>query len=92
MIQLYRQIHSIPLSGEGNVLYNDIGLVQEVIDVVSKELEKQLDDLQQKYKEKLEREKNQNVLERFANEDDGENQLAAKIAKDMLQQGDNMED
>jgi hypothetical protein len=46
MIHLYRQIHSIPLSGEGNILYNDIGLVQEVIDGVSKELEKQLDDLQ----------------------------------------------
>jgi hypothetical protein len=32
------------------------------------------------------------VLERYANDDDGENLLAAKVAKDMLQQSDNMED
>ena len=92
MIHLFRQIHSIPLSGEGNILHDDIGLVQEVINVLSKELEKQLDDLQQKYKDKLEREKNQNVLERYANDDESENVLARKIAKDALQQNDNMED
>jgi len=76
MTQIYAQINNIPEDNISNNLYQDLALVQKLIDTINSELSNQLKEIHHKLQNKEEIEKERKMAAALANLMDSEDTIA----------------